>query len=258
MARLWLLLPLFLGSFSGCILPRTKIVKNPKDDDTGLRFYRPKPYLMVKPMTNKSGEPVSGFVSLETKMLPDFSEEYSVHVRPGIGSNDTQITLTDGWNLTALNVDVDSQIDENIDAVANLVKAIPVPTDGVGTSEFVVPALNVPVGLYEAVIATNQKCRKQLMGFRYVGFLPFSPCPVDMCGESSAHCGTGVIYGLVYDNEVSGMVFKPLEELAFAKPEAALPEPESKLDPDREIDDEGDGLATVRYTTMPELSLPAR
>lgn len=261
MPCLRILLVLLACVSTGCILPRTKIVKNPKDDDTGLRFYRPKPYLMVKPMINKSGEPVSGFVTLETKMLPDFSEEYSVHVRPGIGSNETEITLTDGWNLTALNVNVDSQIDENVEAVAELVKSIPIPTDG-GNGEFVVPAINVPIGLYEAVLATNKQCRKQLMGFRYVGFVPFSPCPVNMCGETGAHCGAGVIYGLVFDSEVSGMVFKPLDELAFTKPKPAIERPEPILDPDDAIDDRGSDVGAgeasspvLRYTSMPELGL---
>ena len=252
MPRLCVIFALIACVLPGCILPRTKIVKNPKDNDTGLRFYRPKPYLMVKPMTNKDGVPVSGFVTMETKMLPDFAEEYSVHVRPGIGVNETEITLSEGWNLTALNVKVDSQIDENIEAAAELVKSIPIPTDGGrGSDEFVVPALNVPIGLYEAVIATNRKCRKQLMGFRYVGFVPFSSCPVNMCGEEAAHCGAGVIYGLVFDKDVKGMVFKPLEELAYSEPKAAK-EPvveQPILDPDRDIDDQ----ATVQYTTMPEL-----
>ena len=123
MPRLCVIFALIACVLPGCILPRTKIVKNPKDNDTGLRFYRPKPYLMVKPMTNKDGVPVSGFVTMETKMLPDFAEEYSVHVRPGIGVNETEITLSEGWNLTALNVKVDSQIDENIEAAAELVKS---------------------------------------------------------------------------------------------------------------------------------------
>lgn len=80
-------------------LPSTWIVKNPGDRDCGLRYYLPKPYLTVKPLINKSGEPVAGFVSLEQVVLPDFSEEYSIHVRTGLGTNDTQIKLTNGWRL---------------------------------------------------------------------------------------------------------------------------------------------------------------
>jgi hypothetical protein len=65
-----------LVAVAGC-LPSTRVVKNPGDHDCGVRYYRPKPYLFVRPMVNKQGEPVTGYVTIEQTVMPDYSEEYS-------------------------------------------------------------------------------------------------------------------------------------------------------------------------------------
>ena len=98
--------------------------------------------------------------------LPYFSEEYSINVRSGIGKADVSFKLDDGWNLTELNQNLDSQFDENLSAVADVVKAVGgvIPTGGAGfaeggyqpekiTRKWVVQATNVPLGYYEAVIS---------------------------------------------------------------------------------------------------------
>jgi len=202
-----------LVAVCGC-LPRTFVVKDPGPGDRGVRYYRPKPYLMVKPLTADDGTPIDGMVQLNVEWLPDFSEEYSIHVTPGLGINNTEITLDQGWNLTALNVEVDSQFDENLSAIGELVdKAAPLLTseDG-GKLEMAVRATNVPLGLYEAIISCDDRSgKKRLYGFRYVGFLPFEPCPIESGGLECQSCYDTAIYGLVFEN--GAMVFRPLVEL---------------------------------------------
>lgn len=89
---------LLIGALAGMLAglgctPRTFVRKNPGPKDCGVRYYRPKPYLMVKPAVDRNGAPIPGFVSIETTVLPDFSEEYSIHIRSGLGNNKTSITL---------------------------------------------------------------------------------------------------------------------------------------------------------------------
>jgi len=213
--KLLLILCLTVGCLVGCT-PRTLVKKNPGPNDCGVRYYRPKPYLMVKPAVDRNGAPVPGFISLETTMLPDFSEEYSIHVRSGLGNNKTSITLEDGWNLTRLNVEVDSQTDEKLRAVGEIMKGIPTGQFG-STSEqqIEVRGTNVPLGLYESVIV-HDGCGKRLAGFRYIGFLPFSG------GLSSVGFDSGFddggLYGLVFDKEANVMVFKMLHEISNNQP----------------------------------------
>jgi hypothetical protein len=203
-----LCLPVLL-LLAGC-LPRTTVHKHPGPGDLGVRYYRPKPYLFLRPMTDRDGLPVDGYVSMEQVTLPDYSEEYSIHVRSGLGTNDTEIKLEDGWKLTALNVSIDSQFDENLKAVADVIEAVPRATAAGPKSMPVlaVRATNVPLGLYEAVVSTGVDCKKRLYGFRYVGFMPYATCPLESCGVEQTACCGGEVYGLVFES--GAMVFRPL------------------------------------------------
>jgi hypothetical protein len=196
----------------GC-LPRTTVHRHPGPSDLGVRYYRPKPYLLIKPMTARDGLPVDGYVSMEQVTLPDFSEEYSIHVRSGLGTNDTEITLEDGWKLTGLNISVDSQFDENLKAMADVIEAVPRATAAASEQlpSMAVRASNVPLGLYEAVVSTGPDCKKRLYGFRYVGFMPYAACPLESSGVEQTGCCAGDIYGLVMEAGV--MVFRPLAEV---------------------------------------------
>ncbi len=208
MRRTLLLLLAALGT-TGC-LPRTTVHKDPGPHDKGVRYYRPKPYLLLKPMMAKD-QPVEGYVTIEQVTLPDFSEEYSIHVCTGLGTNNTEINLEDGWNLTGLNVKLDSQFDENLRATADLVKAVPTMASAADI-RMPVKASNVPLGLYEAVISKGPDCTKRLYGFRYVGFMPYSSCPIEVSGLEHQHCQSSVVYGLAFED--GAMVFRSLGELA--------------------------------------------
>ena len=208
-----LYLLVLLPVLCGCLLPRTTVHKHPGPGDLGVRYYRPKPYLFVKPMADRDGLPVDGYVSLEQVTLPDFSEEYSIHIRSGLGTNDTEIRLEDGWKLTALNVDVDSQFDESLKAVADVIEAVPRATASRRGElpSMAVRATNVPLGLYESVVSAGPDCKKRLYGFRYVGFMPYATCPLESHGVEQTACCSGEVYGLVFESGV--MVFRPLGEV---------------------------------------------
>jgi hypothetical protein len=220
----WLIcLPVLVGC-----TPRVLVRHNPGPQDTGIRYYRPKPYLKVEPAGVRETEgrtttvtPSDEYVSISLEYLPDFSEEYSIDVRPGLGVAEVSIALEDGWNLTAINQTLDSQTDENIEAIAELAKAATefVPSSSAeaappGSSKrFVVEATNVPIGYYESVISEDGCGRKRLYGWRYVGFLPFAACPTEMCGSQHLACSAvpSDLFGLVFRN--GAMVFQRLDRI---------------------------------------------
>ncbi len=200
---------------AGCT-PRTVVRPNPGPQDTGIRYYRPKPYLLLQPCPVAENAEVrkDKHVQISLEYLPDFSEEYSITVRTGLGTNHTNITLKDGWNLTQIDQNMDSNFDENVEAISNLLKSAGsiVKTDakdGVGP-RLVVEAANVPLGYYESVISRGCDGKKRLYGWRYVGFLPFHACPLDANGGDFVDCHSSLLYGLVFHDGI--MKFEPLHE----------------------------------------------
>jgi hypothetical protein len=225
--RLSLSFAVVLAVAVGCA--STTVKKNPGPHDRGVRYYLPKPYLFVSTAVAKDGDklvPQHGKVSIALEMRPDFSEEYSIHVRSGVGINKTTITLEEGWKLKAVDMTIDSNFSSNVDAVAGLLDNVKKlnPT-GVKTEDgerqmlaASVTAHNVPMGYYESVIGCDSNGKKQLFGWRYVGFAPFANCPVDIRGTQGQACADGEVYGLVMENNI--MVFKKLDVLK-AEPVAA-------------------------------------
>lgn len=198
----------------------TDVIKNPGPKDKGVRFYRPKPYLLIQPHQGNSVE----FVSITTAYLPDYTEEYSIKAKAGLGWNKTAIKLENGWNLTELSQELDSQTDENIDAAANLISKFVKQSSGETDKEngsnreesLVVRSKNVPFGYYESVISRGPDGCKRLYGWRYVGFMPFNQCPVVSGGVECIPCESNTIYGL---SLVDGaMAFVPLGDLALSCP----------------------------------------
>jgi hypothetical protein len=234
MKRLAILSAIVLSfAFFGCT-PRIRVISNPKPHDKGIRYYRPKPYLLV----TSSGEtkvtvtedakqtvtvPDAKYVNIQLQYLPDFEEEYAIDVRSGFGVADVAITLDQGWNLTSINQKLDSQTDENLQGAAALIGSIAKVAGGTSGSgvdankstqppSFNVVATNVPLGYYESVIGKDQCGRKRLYGFRYLGFMPYQSCPVQASGAQSVGCNTEELYGIVFHNGV--MTFKLLSEIA--------------------------------------------
>lgn len=221
---LMLLLASLLASLLLCgCAPRVIVRANPQPNDRGIRYYRPKPYLKVEPAEVASEKNqtkiVPGLVRISLAYLPDFSEEYSIDVRSGLGIASVGIKLEDGWNLTEISQQLDSQTDENTKAFASLLSAVGdvVPTASGSVTPavgFTVPARNVPIGFYESIIGRDNHGHKRLYGFRYVGFVPFAGCPIDMGGQQAACCNdpNSGLYGLSF---VDGqMLFLPLDQMA--------------------------------------------
>jgi hypothetical protein len=218
-STLLLLLPLLLTACT-----TTTVTKNPTDCDQGIRYYRPKPYLLIQP----TGTPSDQFVSISLHYLPDFSEEYSIRVRAGLGINETNIALQDGWNLTQISQKLDSQFDENLGAVADLIGALPIPTAAksrdAASLKMVVRATNVPLGFYASVIGCGPDGKKSLCGWRYVGFQPFNtPCSGQVPSGPSIGGDPTAVYALAFERGV--MTFRQIALL------------ENGADHDREIVD---------------------
>lgn len=213
-----------LSAVCGC-LPRVSVRPNPGPCTPGIRYYRPKPYLFISPAGEKvvvegsktTTEGVSDkYVQIQLEWLPDFAEEYALNIRTGLGTNHTKVILEDGWKLTSVDANMDSQTDENIKAVAELISKIPVnpgarvaeDMPNVPKDEKVVRATNVPLGYYESVLGRDKCGKKQFYGWRYVGFAPFNGCPIKTSGQDCMPCDAMDLYGLVFDNGI--MTFKRL------------------------------------------------
>lgn len=212
----------------------TTVHKNPGPDDTGVRYYLPKPYLKLEQTRIKDTETtcklVPGMVTITLEMLPDFSEEYSVHVRAGAGINNTKLTLDHGWQLTEVNCKVFSNASENLDAITQAISMLPgrkgdsheraTNTVECGAA---VHASNVPLGYYEAVLTPDDCGKRRFNGWRYVGFAPFAQCPLHMHGVESRDCHDGDLYGLVYEQK--SLVFRKLCDVSRGPGLAQTSEP---------------------------------
>jgi hypothetical protein len=171
--------------------PGIQIHKNPRDCDTGIRYYRPKPYLLITagPVSSdtKSAEhqpsevghsgpsnPHENKLTMQLQYLPDFSEEYSINFRPGLmGTAEVSVSLDDGWNLKAINQKSDNKVPETISALGSLAQSV-VHTSQAAISPCPATAsVDIPLGYYESVISRGPDGRKRLYGWRYVGFMPF-------------------------------------------------------------------------------------
>lgn len=209
---------------AGCAT--TKFKKDPGSHDHGFRYYRPKPFLLLQPIEG-SEDPTK--MKIELKWLPDFSEQYSIQIMAGVGTNHTTVELENGWNIKSTNVTVDSKASDFLNAIAGLLGATPkllAPLPSGVEKNFqtyrsaTVDAHEVPIGLYEAVIGPGPDGRKRLYAWRYVGFAPFAGCPVDPSGLEVTTCDQTDLYGLI--NVDGTLYFRRLSDLA-ANPNSLEP-----------------------------------
>lgn len=138
MNKLLFILPLL---FISCARVTVTHVK-PGDTSEGIHFVRPRPYLLV----SSQGENLKS----EILWLPDYSQEYTVNLRPGIGRSNLDLKLKDGWMLTEMGAETDSRFSEALSAFGNVLEAART-------------ASSDPVGLYRLDIdpAGNVKLKKQ-------------------------------------------------------------------------------------------------
>lgn len=171
---LYIMLTFFLA---GCGSSVT--VKRLGDNDAGIPYYLPRPYLLItkgissteyqdkiteikteeqngtktsqkitEQVPVRSGADIDGF-SVKIIYLPDVRTKYGIKIKPGSGTSDTKITLNNGWQLTSLTSTTDTKIPETITAAAALVGAIS-PT---GRKDLKLEGLrqDISVGIYEMV-----------------------------------------------------------------------------------------------------------
>lgn len=193
--------------FPGCA--STKVIRNPGPKDHGIRYYRPKPYLLLKPGAT------AGTVDVSLTYLPDYNEEYSIQIRAGVGTNKTSVKLDNGWNLTGLDVDVDSKAAEMIGAVAGAAEKVAGFADQSEKRLATVEATDVPLGLYEAVLGCDDTGGKRLYGWRYVGFMPYAQCPIEGAGGPSEYSCDCPIWGLVWNG--NKLTFRTIGQIANTK-----------------------------------------
>ncbi len=185
------------------------VVKNPSPADNGIRYYRPKPYLLVTP-----ADATGRMVKLEVLQLPDYCEEYSIHPK---GKKPPAVQLKDGWNLVGVGGPAPAASPEPPPAAP--------PTDPLKLPEAVLVAGNVPIGLYESVFDYAGPV-KFLKGWRYVGFSPWGgglPNGTDAQALANVRNGCppcvgpgsviqGPLYGIVFFN--GAMTFRQIDEIA--------------------------------------------
>ncbi len=218
----------------------------------GIRYYRPKPYLFIAPSGGGGGSsearcgdtsvnincgkgcgtkpggnagnttPVPDKttdavkVSISLQYLPDFSEEYAIQLRPGLGSAQLAVELENGWNLTKIGIQTDQQTDEIINSIANLASSLGSAIAADSGPE----KRTVPIGYYEAVIAVDSCGEKRLFGWRYVGFTPVCGC--DVCPlDSYEHVDCRNDFWELKANKKGELIFQKIEDCKYK----VLPEP---------------------------------
>jgi hypothetical protein len=107
------------------------------DSAPGIRFYRPAPYVLVEPVAAEGGS-APGAVKVSIIWLPDYTQQYVIEAKPGLGSVSFNPTLTDGWNLTGFDATVDSKTAELLTAAPGLVPRGPT---GVGQPPKICPGI---------------------------------------------------------------------------------------------------------------------
>ncbi|MCL5278556.1 MAG: hypothetical protein M1376_01450 [Planctomycetes bacterium] len=145
-------LALLVLSLAGCAPFTVTRVQTPVDNTEGIRFYRPKPYLLVT-VTDKG--PAVTVVS-----LPDPNQEYIIRPRQGLASSQFTAKLSDGWNLIEIGHATDTGFPQTLTAVGALAAA----TGAFGMKG---PAEALTPGLYEIVFEN-----KKVTGLRKIHVLP--------------------------------------------------------------------------------------
>lgn len=82
--------------------------------ETGLRYYTFKPYLLVEYKANKDNT-----IKTSVVFLPDLSSPQFIRLRPGIGSGELKMTLSNGA-LESFGVAADSKLPESMAAFADI------------------------------------------------------------------------------------------------------------------------------------------
>jgi hypothetical protein len=116
-------------------------------NETGLRYYSPKPYLLVEYDATKT-------VNLKTSIvyLPDLSDPQYIRIKPGIGSAALKLELNNGV-LSSYGLTTDTKMPESLGKVTDLLtKSVSSLTDLARNKTEAEPGQPI-FELYEIVIA---------------------------------------------------------------------------------------------------------
>lgn len=124
---------------------------------TGLKYYNVKPYLLVEPNATKDNS-----VKTSVVYLPDMANPGYIAIKPGFGSSELKVTLTNG-SLSSVGLLNDSKIPESMDAIAALLSK-----SGYAVSQFSQPgppsqSIDQPAfRLYEIVVGKEETTLKEV------------------------------------------------------------------------------------------------
>lgn len=82
----------------------------------GIRYYAPAPYLAID-------VGAQGYCQTTIKWLPDYDREFEIEPHYWLGTVSLKPTLSDGWNLTALDSAVDTKIPEMVTALTGVMSS---------------------------------------------------------------------------------------------------------------------------------------
>ncbi len=118
---------------TGCASIQIKPVTYQDSETQGLRFYQPRPYLLIT-LDQAKG------CAAQVIYLPDFSRGYAVTTSAGLGSVSFKPTLQNGWMLAGFDSKVQSETAQNLSALTGaLAEAAKFGT----LREFVSPPSNI-------------------------------------------------------------------------------------------------------------------
>ena len=120
---------------SACLGPKLEARRIQSDEQEGMPYYLPRPYLIVSKNFNPvqttgkattaskpdAGEAVHAY---QIVYLPDRCNQYGLTVSRGIGTLESRIELEDGWKFTGLTLETDSKTPETIAAIGEPIAEI--------------------------------------------------------------------------------------------------------------------------------------
>lgn len=113
----------------------------------GLRFYRPRPYLLVSQLLDSEGK--NKGQNIQMIYLPDYNQEYVIRERVFFGTVSMKPTLENGWNLTSLEATADPKTAEIITALVGVARLGAANADIASSQTSVVT--NFPPGIYPLI-----------------------------------------------------------------------------------------------------------
>lgn len=144
-------------SLSSCT--SVKFFSDPElSENTGLRFYSAKPYLLVE--RNSDKEKSAGTTLI---WLPDLANPQYLVLKPGFGDSELKLAFANG-SLSSYGITADSRIPETISSLATLVSksSDAVKNLGIPSVAGQEPVPEAPFDLYEIIISKDGSILKKV------------------------------------------------------------------------------------------------